>query len=92
MRLVSGLLATFALGLIATGIVTGLLPAGSGGCGAAFSSGKEFTEDGGCPEARAQRRALPVTLLGLGITTGVAAAVANGAARESERARSRSSA
>lgn len=77
MRLISGLLATFALGLIVTGVAIGLLPAGSGGCGAAFSSGSKFTEQGGCLEARAQRRGLPVALIGLGVTAGVAAVVAH---------------
>lgn len=77
MKLVSALLATFALGLIVTGAVIGLLPAGSGGCGAAFSSGRSFTADGGCLEDRADRRGLPVALIGLGLTAGVAAVVAH---------------
>lgn len=88
MKLVSALLATFALGLIVTGVVLGLLPAGGGGCGAAFSSGQAYTDV--CSEPRADRRVMPVALIGLGITAGVAAVVAHEAG-ESERIKSRSS-
>jgi hypothetical protein len=93
MSLLSRLLATFALGLIATGLVVGFLPAGPGGCGPAFSGNKLLEDnDGVCDEDRAQRRALPVALIGLGLTAGVAAMVAQGEAVEARRSPARRSA
>jgi hypothetical protein len=71
-RLVAQLFATFALGLIATGLLLGFLPGGD--CGAAFSGGSAYSDSGGCATSRAERRALPVALLGLGVTAGIAAA------------------
>lgn len=73
MTLLSRLLVTFALGLIATGATLGFLPAGERGCGAAFTSGDPYTET--CAEPRAQRRASAVTLIGLGLTLAIGAAV-----------------
>lgn len=92
MSLLSRLLATFALGLIATGLVVGFLPAGPGGCGRAFSGNKILEGDNGCDEARAQRRALPVTLLGIGLTVGVAAMIAYGEGEAVKRSLARRSA
>lgn len=82
MRTVSQLFVVFALGLIATGFTLGLLPAGERGCGAAFSGGGDLTE--ACDEPRAQRRQIPVALIGLGVTAGIAAAVAADGARSAK--------
>jgi hypothetical protein len=73
MRLLTHLLATFALGLIATGVLIGFLPGGD--CGAAFSGGKKFGDPDGCSLSRAERRAVPLALIGLGVTAGAASAV-----------------
>lgn len=81
MKLVSYLLATLALGMVVTGVVVGLLPGGD--CGAALSRPNAFKDPEGCDVDRAQRRGLPVALIGLGVTSGVAALVTYGGSERS---------
>jgi hypothetical protein len=83
MSLLSRVLATFSLGLVVTGVVIGLLPGGD--CGSAFSSGgSPFDDPDGCSTSRAERRAMPVALIGLGATAGLAAIVVFEAATKRE--------
>jgi hypothetical protein len=89
-HLLSRLLVTFALGFIATGVLVGFMPAGSGGCGAPFSGGSGYTDQ--CSDIRADRRALPVALIGIGATTLAAAMVAYSADEAARRSRARPSA